>query len=195
MKSFLRVLKWVGIILLVLLIVGFFLPKKSHIERSIVINAQPMDAFALVNYLPNWVKWSPWYEMEPSASIVYSSPASGNGAWYTWVGEEIGSGKLTLEKVQSTTRIDTRISFEGQGEAEADFLFKELSENQVEVTWMFDSEHGMNPIARWFGLGMDMMLGGDYEKGLANLKREAELAATQSKSGDKVYKALGDPNF
>lgn len=193
MKVFLNVLKWIGIILVLLLLIGFLLPKSSHVERSIVINAQPMDAFSLVNYLPNWAKWDPWHEMEPTATRNYSKQASGNGAWYTWEGEEVGVGKLTLEKVQATSRIDTKISFEGQGDAEADFLFKELGDYEVEVTWMFDTEHGMNPINRWFGLFMDSLIGGDYEKGLANLKREAEILTAQSKSAKKVYKALGDP--
>jgi len=193
MKTLLRILKWVGILLIVLLLIGLLLPKSSHVERSIVINAKPMDAFSLVNHLPNWQKWSPWYEKEPSAKLVFSNPASGNGAWYTWEGEITGAGKMTLEKVQPTTRINTKISVEGQGDAKADFLFKELTDEQVEVTWMFDTEHGMNPISRWFGLMMDSRLGGDYEKGLSNLKREAELLATKSKSADKVYKGLGVP--
>lgn len=195
MKTALSILKWVGILLIFLVIIGFLLPKTSHVERTVVINAQPMDAFSLVNYLPNWEKWDPWHEMEPSAMRTYSNPASGNGAWYSWVGTDVGSGKLTLENVQSTSRIDTKISFEGQGDAEADFLFKTLSDGQVEVTWMFDTEHGNNIISRYFGLMMDKFIVSDYEKGLANLKREAELAATKSKSGNKVYKALGDPNF
>ena len=193
MKMLLNILKWIGIILIVLLLVGFLLPKTSHVERSIIINAQPMDAFSLVNYLPNWEKWDPWHEMEPTAIRTYSQPASGNGAWYTWEGVDIGSGKLTLENVEAISRIDTKLSFVGQGDAEADFLFKELDEYQVEVTWMFDTEHGMNPISRWFGLGMDSFLGGDYEKGLINLKREAELATTMSKSANKEYKQLGVP--
>jgi len=195
MKTVLNVLKWAGILLIILVIIGFLLPKTSHVERSVVINAQPMDAFSLVNYLPNWEKWDPWHEMEPTAMRFYSSPASGNGAYYTWEGAEIGAGKLTLEDVQSTSRIDTKISFTGQGEAKADFLFKKLSEDQVEVTWMFDSEHGSNIINRYFGLTMDRWIGKDYEKGLSNLKREAELLAAKSKNGNKVYKALGDPNF
>ncbi len=193
MKTLLNILKWVGILLLVLLLVGFLLPKTSHVERSIVINAQPMDAFSLVNNLPSWEKWDPWHEMEPTAIRTYSQPSSGNGAWYTWEGVETGSGKLTLENVEAISRIDTKLSFVGQGDAEADFIFKELDEYQVEVTWMFDTEHGMNPISRWFGLAMDNLLGGDYEKGLSNLKREAELATTLSKSANKEYKQLGVP--
>lgn len=181
MKTLLNVLKWIGILLIVLVLVGFLLPKSSHVERSIVIDAHPMDAFSLVNNLHSWEKWDPWYEMEPTAIRTYSNPASGNGGWYSWEGEKTGSGKLTLEKVVATSRIDTKISFEGQGDAEADFVFDRLADRQVKVTWMFDTEHGMNPINRWFGLMMDSFLGGDYEKGLANLKREAELLGSQSK--------------
>jgi len=181
MQIFLRFLKWFGILLAILVVIGFFLPKNSHIERSVVINTQPMDAYSLVNHLPNWERWSPWYEQELTAVRKYSSPASGNGAWFTWEGDVTGSGKVTLEKVKATSRIDTKISFAGQGDAEADFIFEKLADKQVRVTWMFDAEHGMNPLSRWSGLFMDTFLGEDYEQGLANLKREAEIQGSKSK--------------
>ena len=38
------------------------------------------------------------------------------------------------------------------------------------MTWGFESDLGMNPMARWMGLMMDSLVGGDYEQGLANLK-------------------------
>lgn len=44
------------------------------------------------------------------------------------------------------------------------------------ATWGFDTDLGMNPIARYFGLVMDSMLGADYEKGLAKLKQVCEAA-------------------
>ena len=190
MNTLVRVLGGLALVLLLLVVVAFFLPASSHVERSVLIDAKPMDAFTLVNYLPNWQKWSPWYELEPEARLTYSEPASGNGAWYSWVGDKTGSGKLTLAKVESPRRIETDLYFEGQGDAEADFVFEPVGEDQVRVTWMFDTEHGNNPAARYFGLMMDGFLGPDYERGLANLKREAEAARTSADAQRKEYRSL-----
>jgi hypothetical protein len=44
------------------------------------------------------------------------------------------------------------------------------------VLWGFDAEHGMNPLARWFGLLFDRMIGPDFEQGLAKLKTVMEAA-------------------
>ena len=44
----------------------------------------------------------------------------------------------------------------------------------TKITWGFDSDLGMNPIARWMGLMFDSWIGADYETGLANLKNLVE---------------------
>ena len=49
--------------------------------------------------------------------------------------------------------------------------------NQTQVTWGFESELGLNPMSRWMGLMMDNWVGGDYERGLVNLKTLVEQQA------------------
>lgn len=44
------------------------------------------------------------------------------------------------------------------------------------VAWTMHGDMGGNPIARWFSLFMDGMVGKDFEAGLANLKALAEKA-------------------
>ena len=51
----------------------------------------------------------------------------------------------------------------------------------TKVTWGLDTDLGFNPIARYFGMMMDGMVGPDYEKGLARLKAVAESAAAPSR--------------
>jgi hypothetical protein len=42
-----------------------------------------------------------------------------------------------------------------------------------------EGDLGRNPINRYFGLFMGRMLGGDFEKGLSNLKSKAESVASR----------------
>ena len=44
------------------------------------------------------------------------------------------------------------------------------------VTWTLDADLGRNPVKRWAGLALGALMGGDMEKGLANLKRELETS-------------------
>jgi hypothetical protein len=65
------------------------------------------------------------------------------------------------------------IDFGAQGTALASLVLEPAGAGS-KVTWGFDSDLGFNPIARYFGMMMDGMIGPDYEKGLARLKTVAE---------------------
>ena len=173
MKILLRILLGLVVLFGLLFVIGLFLPDHSHVERSIVIDAPQTRVYELVNQLPEWHKWSAWHAMEPTAEYAYSDPPSGTNSWYTWKGEKIGEGKMTIVKAEPFERIDAEMEFVGQGEAEADFVFESTPDGQTKVTWMFDSDHA-GSLDRWFGVMMDRMLGPDYEKGLAKLKTVAE---------------------
>ena len=174
MKVVKRILVGVLVLVAVLAAVGFLLPAQTHIERSVEVAASPSETFGLVNDLPTWERWDPWYELEPTAVRTYSTPAAGTGASYRWVGDKTGSGTITITKTEPNRLIETALSFDGQGEAAAAYHFREISPDQTEVRWTFDSDHGMNIVSRWFGLAFESMLGKDFEKGLAQLKALAE---------------------
>ncbi len=167
-----------GIIVL-LVIVSFFLPREVHVERSIVINAPQEIAFEQVNTLKNWENWSPWNELDPNMSIVYSGPESGTGAMYTWEGnDKVGKGNLKITNSEPFNRVETDLDFMEQGVAKGYYTFEPV-EGNTKVTWGFDSDMGMNPIGRYMGLMMETFLGPDFEKGLSNMKIAAESVTLQ----------------
>ncbi|MFA6262310.1 MAG: SRPBCC family protein [Bacteroidia bacterium] len=176
-----KILKKIGIILLViillLLVVSFFLPRKVHVERSLEMKATPETVFALVNELKAWEQWSPWHKIDPEMTITYSDITAGSGAFYEWKSkhDQVGNGKLSIVESHAPAHIKTQMDFEGMDPAYAEFNFEATTEG-VKVTWTMDSDMGMNPIAKFFGLMMDKFIGPDYEKGLANLKELSEKA-------------------
>lgn len=180
-----KTLKRIGLGLLILIVllavIGFFLPRKVHVERSIVINAPVQAPFALVNDLAEWKKWSAWHKMDPKTKYEFSNPSSGTNAWFSWNSEVTGKGKMTLTDVKEFEHIKSKLEFDGYDASGADFFFNE-DNGSVKVTWTMESDMGNNPFGRWMGLFMDKMIGSDYEKGLAALKEESEKAPV----GDKV---------
>ncbi|MFK8102210.1 MAG: SRPBCC family protein [Saprospiraceae bacterium] len=161
-----------GLIVL-LVLVSFLLPSKSTVDRSIVINSPSATVYEQVVDLRNWEKWSAWYEMEPTATWKYSDPAKGKAAWYSWDGELIRQGKLTITETNPEKSINTKMDFGGNGDAISNWTFKE-KDGTTEVTWAFETEHGMNPQSRWMGLFMDSMLGDSFEQGLTKMKKLCE---------------------
>ena len=174
MKTALKILLGLAAALVLVVLVGYAMPETAHVERSVVIDAPREAVFPLVNELPNWTRWDPWHEMEPTVVREYTDATSGAGAAYTWRGEKTGAGKLTVTEVVPNERIETDLYFEGQGEAECSYRFSALGDGRTEVTWAFDTSADGSPVGRWFNVFMDRMLGPDFERGLGNLKRVAE---------------------
>jgi effector-binding domain-containing protein len=155
--------------------VGMVLPRHSHVERSIVVEAPRATAFALVDGFRQFNKWSPWAGLDPDAKYAYEGPDFGVGAKLSWSGDPktVGSGSQEIVEIQPLERVTSRLDFGAQGQATAQFAFA-AEGSGTRVTWSLDTDNGAGPIGRYFGLMMDRFVGPDYEKGLANLKALAE---------------------
>ncbi|MFM2224371.1 MAG: hypothetical protein RJA07_573 [Bacteroidota bacterium] len=182
MKLVLKILKWVGIVIVALLVISFFLPSTSHVERTYVVKASPPVVYALVNDLHKWETWSPWYEMDKKMKITYNEIPSGKGASYTWVSQNKNVGNGSMEIIDATSNeIKTQMHFGDMGNPTATFKFEAVPEG-TKVTWAFEGDCSENPfylkpICRYFNLIMDKMIGPDFEKGLKNLDAVASPIA------------------
>lgn len=182
-----KILKTIGLgllaLILLLVVVSFFLPSKVRVERSIVINTSPEVPFNLINNLKQWPLWSPWHKLDTNAVWEFSESVEGTNAWYTWKSENpnVGNGKLTITDSKPFDTIMTKLEFEGMDASVAGYYFTQ-QDGATKLTWTLECEMGMNPIAKFFGLMMDNMIGSDYEKGLASLKEISESAP----KGDNV---------
>ncbi len=138
-----RVLKVIGIILLVLiglfLLLGIFAPNEIRTERTAVFPAPPSVVYNTISDLKTWEEWSVWQEMDPTTEVTYGENAAGAGAYYTWVGEKTGSGRVTIVSVEPNEKIDVEVSFDGMGTAETPFKLEPAPEG-TKVTWSFFTE-------------------------------------------------------
>lgn len=173
-----QVLKKIGLgllaLLVVLTLVSFFLPRQVHVERSRVMAASPHALYEQVNTLRNWEQWSPWHKIDPQMGLTYSGPAAGPGATYSWTSKDanVGNGRLEILRAVPDQRIDTRMDFMENGTATSTYLFESEAAG-TKVTWMMDSDMGLNPAARYMGLLMDRLVGSDFERGLESLEQAA----------------------
>jgi uncharacterized protein YndB with AHSA1/START domain len=162
-----------------LLVGGFFLPASSHVERTITIARPPGEVHAMLDSWRRFNEWSPWHGRDPATVYVYEGPERGVGASMRWSSEQsdVGKGRQTIIESEPGRRVVTRLEFEGQGDAIASFSLTPEGEG-TRVVWGFDTEHGMNPISRWFGLMLDRWVGADFAQGLGKLKTVMERAPT-----------------
>ncbi len=174
-----RFLKRLFVTLLVLFAlaagIGMLLPRHVHVARSTTIEAPPATVFALVNGYRRFNEWSPWAGLDPQTNYTYSGPPTGTGAKMAWVGDpkKVGSGSQEIVESRPFELVRTKLDFAGQGVSEASFRLAPAGQG-TQVTWTLDMDMGAGPVGRWFGLFMGRMIGPDYEKGLAGLKKLGE---------------------
>jgi hypothetical protein len=170
-----RLFLWTGGVLLLLVIVAYVLPRQVHVDRSITINAPKAAVFAQLNSYTDFNTWSPWFELDPKAKYTYEGPAAGPGAKMSWVGDPstLGSGSQTITASQTDDRVEAAVDF-GQGVPAKQVFSLAAGVSGTMVTWGIDVDLGMNPVSRYFGLMFDGMIGKDFDKGLANLKKHVE---------------------
>ena len=167
----------IAVLAIILIVVGFFLPKTSHVERSITINASRDAVFQQVNTFEDYNSWSPWFDRDPNAEYSYSGPDSGVGAQMSWKSDnsQVGNGAQKIVESTYPKLVKMELLFgEDPNPGYATFELEEVSSQQTKLTWSFDADFGNNIIGRYFGMFMDGMLGPDYEKGLQSLKAKIE---------------------
>lgn len=159
----------------VVIVGGFVLPASTHVERSTTIARPPAEVFAMLNSFRRFNEWSPWHGRDPKTVYTFEGPAEGVGAGMRWSSEhsDVGKGRQAIVESVPDTKVAARLEFEGQGDAIVTFSITAEGDG-VRVVWAFDTEHGNNPISRWFGLMLDRWVGGDYAQGLAKLKTVME---------------------
>ncbi len=174
-----RLIKWIFGLLLVLIVafvaIGFLLPREVAVSRTIEINAPAEEIFPWVSNPRASEAWSPWLSIDPDVKVTYGDIESGEGATMTWQSDDQQVGSGSLEHIESVEneKIVTALDFGEMGGATATMVLKELGAN-TEVTWGFTTDMGAGPVGRWMGLMMDRWVGGDYQRGLNNLKKLVE---------------------
>lgn len=194
-------MKWlVRIIITLLVLVGlfalvvlFFFPNSADVTRTATIDAPPATVFNQVNVLQNWEKWSAWAEMDDNEVYVYSSSpeAKGKGAWYSWDGENMKQGKMTVTESIQNKLFKTDMDFGPMGTATAEMKFEAVGPEQTKVTWDFHTETTTtNIMGKLFMPMIDSEVGGSFEKGFANLNKVAAAAYVEDKKVEARKKVM-----
>lgn len=176
MKLIKSVLIVLAVIVLVFVVVGFFLPSRTHVERSVEINAQPETVFRLLNDLRIFNRWSPWAKIDPQTEYGYSGSETGVGSVMRWSSEHphVGRGEQKIVSSEPNSEIRLILTMEGMKPFQAGYILEPTPEG-TKLTWEYEADNGLNLFYRYLGaFAMDSMLGSMFEQGLADFKEIAE---------------------
>jgi len=163
----------------VLAVVVALQPADFRIERSTTIVAPAPVVFAQVNDFRRWDAWSPWARIDPAMKQTFEGAPAGAGAVYRWTGNrEVGEGRMTMTESRPGELVRIRLEFLKPFAATntAEFTFRPEGERTA-VTWRMTGQRDFVAKAVCLVMDMDAMVGGMFEKGLAQMKTVAETAA------------------
>jgi len=176
-----KILISLGVCLLLFIVVIALQPADFRVSRSATVSAPPVIVFEQVNDFHKWEAWSPWAKLDPAMKQAFEGAASGTGTVYTWAGnDQVGEGRMTITESRPGELVKIDLEFLEPFAARniAEFAFK-TDGAQTTVTWTMTGKNNFMAKAFQFFVNMDKLVGGDFEKGLAQLKTAAEAAHQQ----------------
>lgn len=141
------------------------------VERTDTIHAPRETLLPLIAELPNWIEWSPWEGTDPAMSREYTGDPGAVGSTYTWNGNrKAGAGRMRIEEVHGDgVSIDLVFTRPFRSHSLIRFSLAEEG-GGTRVIWRMESPKTF--FSRFFNL--DRLVGGDFEKGLRQLRQFAE---------------------
>ena len=154
-----------------LVALGFVLPRERQIERTVLIDAPAYTVFSVVNGFRSFQQWWPWRSHVPGAEVLLEGPDFGTGATLRWTSgnPQVGSGYQEIVASEPYQQVTTRLALDSSRIVRAVYEV-EPNNNGTLTRWKVSVDFGMNPVRRYLGLMYERWMGADFDSGLADLK-------------------------
>lgn len=160
----------------VILAVAATRPDEFHAARSAQIAAAPDRLFPLINDLRQMNRWNPYALRETGGTSSYSGPEAGKGARFLFDGPKSGTGSIEIVDSVPPSRVVMRLAmskpFRADNRVE---LTLQPAGSSTDVTWAMSGRQPLLAKAMTLFIDCDRMIGRDFEEGLQNLRRLAEV--------------------
>ena len=137
-----KIFKYLLFLILIVLIGGsIYIATKDgdyKFEETQVFNAPQEIVFNEVNNLKNWEYWDPWNQESDHLIISYGDTLQGEGAMFSWEGDEIDDGKIITIEAKPFKEITQEITLTQtftNTTSKMYWHFETLENNQTKVTW------------------------------------------------------------
>lgn len=171
MKSILKFLYSLLLLVILILLAGLFLPDYHSLKRETLVNAKPELVYNHINQIENWKKWAPWL-ISDSLAKVSSISTEGPGSTLCWESEKYGNGSLQITSCIENEVVAGTMDLGKVGKAD----FK-ISLNKKNSGTHINYEVNFSEIAyfeRYFIIVMKKQLDEAYQRALTIIKTNAE---------------------
>jgi Polyketide cyclase / dehydrase and lipid transport len=156
-------------------------PSEYRVARTTTVAAPASAVFAQVNDFHRWGAWNPWAKLDPAMKQAYEGAPAGPGAVYTWAGnKEVGEGRMTVTESRPNELVRINLEFLKPFAATSTAEFRFSPEgDRTAVTWSMVSQTNFVAKIVHLFVDMDTMIGGNFERGLADMKMVVEAGGSQ----------------
>ena len=153
--------------------------KKSDytIERKLLINVATDKIFPYINNSKLANEWMPWAEMDSAMIMSYEGPQAGVGSISSWHSTgKMGVGSAQVIESVENKFVKTKLVYEKPMQMVQIATISLLpQENATLVQWQVSGKNTFMGRLFCLFINMDKMVGGEFEKGLHNLKKKVEM--------------------
>ncbi|GAC1339109.1 MAG: hypothetical protein NVSMB23_07650 [Myxococcales bacterium] len=159
--------------------VGWLLPARFRVERSVVVQAQPDKLYPLVaNFKTGWAQWSPFgTRADKDLTVAFTGPDEGVGARESWTGGSTPPGSMEIVRADPRSGVDYLLLMNGGALRIDGRLSFAPDPGGTRVTWVDEGDMGPNPWRHLVGKVLETLIGRGFEQGLAALKARVEAGA------------------
>ena len=165
-----KVLAGASALLAAALVVGWLLPGRWEVERSVRVNAPPEAVYAWLDDPRRWDAWAPLGDVESS----FTGPDRGAGATRSWDHPDMGDGSFRILAAAPAREVRYRVEVQEGTLITEGTVSLAPEEGGTRVTWVERGDFGPNPLMGYTALGMDRMQGNQMENALRRLAEVAE---------------------
>ena len=174
-----KILIALALLVAIIAIVAAFQSSIYRAVRTATIAAPPASVFAQTNDLHQYQTWNPFGKSDPAATYAYEGPATGLGSIVAWSSKgQTGEGRMTIVESRPNELVRYRLVFIKPMAGTGDMAFTfQAQGNQTLVTWSMEGEKVYIAKLMCLFMSMEKMIGGAFERGLAELKTIVEKEA------------------
>jgi len=161
-------------LILILGIIGYFLPTQYSINKSITISSSSAHIHDYVGDLQKWDLWTPWKGEDPDIEVTNSEKTTGIGASQSWI-DKHGGGSLTFTSWSPENGIEYDVFFQaGRFKSKSAIKYDSKSNTKTKVRWTLQGDINMLIVGGYFAIFMKYSIGSMFQQGLDQLKTIVE---------------------
>jgi uncharacterized protein YndB with AHSA1/START domain len=176
MKILIGIVSFIAVVVGLLVLAPAFIDEDVSFSRSIEINKPVEMVYGVVKDYSYYKQWNAWSMMDKDAVNELTGTPGEVGAKWSWQGDTVGTGALTIEELVPNKSIKAKLEFFVPFEATAQDLwdFEMIDSTSTKVTWTYAGKSD-SYFMRYMNLMTESMVAPQLETGLSNLKNLIEI--------------------